>query len=78
MKLHRGAHTVYKTQYHIVWVVRYRRKVLVEGVAKYLRVKLLEVQKYYPDWQFTEICWSEKVVAKWGVGAGSFGIRDGG
>ncbi len=47
---------VYKTQYHIVRVSRYRRKVLVEGVAKYLGVKLLEVQKYYPYWQFTEIC----------------------
>ncbi len=55
MKLHKAAHTVYKTQYHIVWVTRFRRKILVEGIAKYLRVKLLEVQKYYPDWHFTEI-----------------------
>jgi putative transposase len=55
VKLHRAAHTVYKTQYPIVWVTRYRRKILVEGVANYFRVKLLEVRKYYPDWQFTEI-----------------------
>ena len=55
MKLHKAAHTVYKTQYHIVWVTRFRRKILVEGVAKYLRVKLGEVQKYCPDWHFTEI-----------------------
>ena len=55
MKLHKAAHTVYKTQYHIVWVTRFRRKILVEGVAKYLRVKIQEVRKYYPDWQFTEI-----------------------
>lgn len=55
MKLHKAAHTVYKTQYHIMWVTRFRRKILVEGVAKYLWVKLLEVRKYYPDWHFTEI-----------------------
>lgn len=55
MKLHKAAHTVYKTQYHIVWVTRFRRKILVEGVARYLRVKLREVQKYYPDWHVTEI-----------------------
>jgi putative transposase len=55
MKLHTAAHTVYKTQYHIVWVTRYRRKILVEGVAAYLGIKLREVQKYYPDWHFTEI-----------------------
>ncbi len=55
MKLPRAAHTVYKTQYHIVWVTRYRRKILVEGVAQYWRVRLLEVQKHYPDWHLTEI-----------------------
>ncbi len=55
MKLHTAAHTVYKTQYHIVWVTRYRRKILVEGVAAYLRIKLQEVQKYYPDWHLMEI-----------------------
>ena len=55
MKLPKAAHPVYKTQYHIVWVTRFRRKILVEGVGKYLRVKLREVQKYYPDWRFTEI-----------------------
>ena len=55
VKLHKAAHTVYKTQYHIVWVTRFRRKILVEGVASYLRVKLRDVQKYYPDWHFTEI-----------------------
>ena len=55
MKLHKAAHTGYKTQYHIVWVTRYRRKILVEGVAKYLRSKLQEVRKYYLDWPFTEI-----------------------
>ncbi|NGZ07950.1 MAG: IS200/IS605 family transposase [Nitrospira sp. LK70] len=55
VKLHTAAHTVYKTKYHIVWVTRYRRKILVEGVATYLRMKLREVQKYYPDWHFTAI-----------------------
>ena len=55
MRLHRSAHTVYKTQYHIVWVSRFRRKVLVPGVERYLRVKLEEVRKWYPDWQYVAI-----------------------
>ena len=55
MRLHRAAHTVYKTQYHIVWVTRFRRKVLVPGVQRYLRVKLEEVRKWYPDWQYVAI-----------------------
>ena len=55
MRLHRAAHTVYKTQYQIVWVTRFRRKVLVPGVQRYLRVKLEEVRKWYPDWQYVAI-----------------------
>src|SRR6516164_4701625 len=55
MRLHRQAHTVYKAQYHIVWVARFRRKILTPGVASYLRIKLHEVRQYYPDWYFTAI-----------------------
>ncbi len=55
MKLQKAAHTVYQTQYHIVWVTRYRRKILVKGVAAYLRVALREVRKFHPDWFLEEI-----------------------
>ena len=49
MKLHKQAHTVYKTQYHIVWPTRFRRKILTPGIASYLRIKFEEVRKFYPD-----------------------------
>jgi putative transposase len=55
MRLIKAAHSVYRTQYHIVWVTRYRRKILNEGVKKYLEMKLREALKYYPDWEFIEI-----------------------
>lgn len=55
MKLHKAAHTVYKTQYHIVWVTRYRRKILVRGMAEALRILLQEVRKFHPDWFIEEI-----------------------
>ncbi len=55
MKLHKAAHTVYKTPYHIVWVTRYRRKILVRGVAEALRILLQEVRKVHPDWFIEEI-----------------------
>lgn len=55
MKLKKSAHAVYRTYYHIVWVTRYRKKILVKGLRKYLKAKLLEVRKYYPDWEFIEI-----------------------
>jgi putative transposase len=55
MRLIKSAHTVYRTQYHIVWVTRYRRKILNEGVREYLKTKLQEARKYYPDWEYIEI-----------------------
>jgi len=55
MKLHRQAHVVYKTQYHIVWVTRYRRTILVRGMAEYLRKALGEVREFHPDWFMEEV-----------------------
>ena len=31
MRLRKSAHTVYKTQYHIIWITQYRRKIFVKG-----------------------------------------------
>ncbi len=55
MKLYKSAHNVYKTQYHIVWITLYRRKILVQGVKSYLEIKLQEIRKFYPDWYYIEI-----------------------
>ena len=55
MKLKKSAHAVYRTQYHIVWVTRYRRKILTKGVSQYFETKLKEVHKYYPDWEIKAV-----------------------
>jgi len=55
MRLIKSAHSVYRTQYHIVWVTRYRRKILNKGVGEYLKTKLQEVRKFYPDWEYIAI-----------------------
>ena len=40
--------------YHIVWIPRYRYKVLVKGVGAYLMIKLDEIRKYYPEIEYVE------------------------
>jgi putative transposase len=55
MQIKRSAHAVYRTQYHIVWITRYRRKILNEGLGEYVKIKLKEAGKYYPDWEFLEM-----------------------
>ena len=43
MKARRGAHTIYRLNYHFVWIPRYRRKVLVGDVAQRLEELIREV-----------------------------------
>ena len=40
--------------YHIVWIPRYRYKVLVDGVDEYLLTKMEEVRKRYPEIEYVE------------------------
>jgi putative transposase len=54
METRRQAHCVYRCMYHIVWIPRYRYKVLVKGVAEYLAIKLDEVKKWYPELEYVE------------------------
>ena len=35
MRFRKSAHAIYKTEYHIVWTPRYRRKLFVKGVKQY-------------------------------------------
>lgn len=54
MELRRQAHCVYRCMYHIVWIPRYRYEVLVKGVDEYLKVKLDEIRKRYPEVEYIE------------------------
>lgn len=54
MKYYRQAHVVYHTEYHLVWIPRFRRKVLVHGVGEYLLKTLDTVRKWYPDIVYLE------------------------
>jgi putative transposase len=54
MKTRRQAHCVFRCQYHIVWITKYRYKILVDGVKEYLEIKLDEIRKYYPEIEYIE------------------------
>ena len=49
MEVRRQAHAFYRCQYHIVITTRYRKKIFKGGVKSYLKLKLLEIRKHYPD-----------------------------
>jgi len=43
MKIRLSGHSVYRTEYHIVWIPKYRRRILNPGLAGYLRKLFLKV-----------------------------------
>lgn len=51
----RQSHCVYRCEYHIVWIPRYRYKVLTSGVKEYLKIKMEEVRKVYPEIEYRKI-----------------------
>lgn len=55
MRTRRQAHVIFRSMYHVVWIPRYRYKVLNKGVAEYLKAKMVEVRKYYPEIEYEEI-----------------------
>lgn len=55
MEVRKQAHCVYRCEYHIVWITRYRYKVLNQpGVKKYLEIKMDEVRKIYPEIEYVK------------------------
>ena len=54
MEIRKQAHCVYRCMYHMVWIPRYRYKVLVKGVDEYLMKKMDEIRKNYPEIEYVQ------------------------
>ncbi len=48
MEVLRTAHSVYHLQYHVVWVCKYRRRILNPGVSGYVRKVLSRLVRSMP------------------------------
>ncbi|PQV62408.1 putative transposase [Abditibacterium utsteinense] len=47
MSLRRGSHSVYDTQYHLVWAPKYRKRILTGVVGERMRELLFEIGESY-------------------------------
>ncbi len=48
METYKGSHSVYRLQYHVVWVCKYRRRVLKPNMCSYLRRVLPALMRSMP------------------------------
>ena len=49
-----SGHTVYRTEYHVVWIPKYRRKILNAGVKEYLNKLWPKILKGIPGVEILE------------------------
>jgi putative transposase len=49
-----SGHTVYRTEYHVVWIAKYRRRILNPGVKGYLKKILPKILKEMPGVEIVE------------------------
>ena len=49
MRFRKSAHATYKTEYHLVWIPRYRRNVFVKGVKQYAEKVLAHIPELDSD-----------------------------
>ena len=49
MRFRKSSHAIYKTEYHVVWTPRYRRKIFVPGVRQYAQKLLKSLDGLDPD-----------------------------
>ena len=54
MDIRFSGHTAYRTEYHVIWIPKYRRKILKPGLADYLRKIFPRILKEMPGVEFLE------------------------
>ena len=49
-----SGHSVYRTEYHVVWIPKYRRRILNSGVKEYLNKLWVKILKGIPGVEIVE------------------------
>jgi len=49
MRFRKSSHSIYRTEYHLVWIPRYRRKIFTKGVKEYAQGVLSHLDSLEPD-----------------------------
>ncbi len=55
MEVKLSGHGAYRHQYHIVWIPKYRRKVLKNGIKIDVEKYIREISEYHPDVKIIEM-----------------------
>ena len=54
MEIRLSAHGAYRHQYHIVWIPKYRKKILKGELKAFIEKHLFDIQEFHPDIQIED------------------------
>lgn len=54
MEMRFSGHSVYKTEYHLLWIPKYRRRILNSGLAEFLKVLFPKLLRTMPGVEIIE------------------------
>ena len=54
MEIRLSGHTAYRTEYHIMWIPKYRHRILNPGVKEYLVKLFPKVLEQLPGWEIVK------------------------
>ncbi len=49
MEIRFSSHGAYHHQFHVVWIPKYRRKILKGELKRFLEQRLFDIQEFHPD-----------------------------
>jgi putative transposase len=49
MKIRLSAHGAYRHQYHVVWISKYRQRILRGELKTFIEQRLFDIHQYHPD-----------------------------
>ncbi len=55
MRFRKSSHGIYRTEYHLVWIPRYRRKIFVKPVKAYAQKLLISLYGLEPDIEIVKV-----------------------
>ena len=59
MEIRLSAHGAYQHQYHVVWIPKYRRRILRGAIKLFVQEQLPQIQQYHPDVEVQQ--WSVQI-----------------
>ena len=49
MRIRLSAHGAYRHQYHVVWIAKYRQRILKGELKTFIEQRLFDIHQYHPD-----------------------------